>query len=156
MGMSPGEPDVAVSGGQVVEEDVLDDHALPMLNPIAAFRCILSRSFSSDVRYTRFAVQGGDWGNAVTEQMALQLLPELIGIHTNMPATLPDDISKAPQFGTPPPSGLSADEKRRSRYNPDILAVSLCGGPHETQMDGADRGCPSRGVRTWLSSHTRQ
>jgi pimeloyl-ACP methyl ester carboxylesterase len=62
--------------------------------------------------YTRYAAQGGDWGNAVTEQMALQTPPALIGIHTNMPATLPDDIQKALAFGTPPPSGLSPDEQR--------------------------------------------
>lgn len=61
--------------------------------------------------YQRFVAQGGDWGNAVTEQMALQTPPELIGIHTNMPATLPDDVSKALQFNEPPPSGLSNDEK---------------------------------------------
>src|SRR5437763_9022937 len=61
--------------------------------------------------YTRYVAQGGDWGNAVTEQMALQKPPELIGIHTNMPATIPDDIARRLQFGEPPPSGLSAEEQ---------------------------------------------
>jgi pimeloyl-ACP methyl ester carboxylesterase len=61
--------------------------------------------------YTRFVAQGGDWGNAVTEQMALQRPSELIGIHTNMPATVPADVAKALQFGEAPPSGLSADER---------------------------------------------
>jgi pimeloyl-ACP methyl ester carboxylesterase len=61
--------------------------------------------------YTRYVAQGGDWGNAVTEQMALLAPPELVGIHTNMPATIPDDIAKALQSDGPPPSGLSADER---------------------------------------------
>ena len=61
--------------------------------------------------YTRYVAQGGDWGNAVTEQMALQLPPGLVGIHTNMPATLPDDIAKALGTGAAAPAGLSADER---------------------------------------------
>jgi pimeloyl-ACP methyl ester carboxylesterase len=61
--------------------------------------------------YTRFVAQGGDWGNAVTEQMALQQPPELIGIHTNMPATLPADVARALQFSEPAPAGLSAEEQ---------------------------------------------
>jgi pimeloyl-ACP methyl ester carboxylesterase len=65
--------------------------------------------------YVRFVAQGGDWGNAITEQMALQAPPELLGIHTNMPATVPADIAKALQPGGTPPTGLSADEQ--NAYN---------------------------------------
>jgi pimeloyl-ACP methyl ester carboxylesterase len=43
--------------------------------------------------------------------MALQRPPELIAIHTNMPATIPDDIAKALSAGGAAPPGLSADEQ---------------------------------------------
>jgi pimeloyl-ACP methyl ester carboxylesterase len=62
--------------------------------------------------YTEFVAQGGDWGNAVTEQLALLKPPGLLGIHTNMPATVPPDVSKALASGGPEPSGLSAEEKK--------------------------------------------
>jgi hypothetical protein len=61
--------------------------------------------------YTRFVAQGGDWGNADSEVMALQAPPELLGIHTNMPATVPPDVAKALATGGPPPAGLTADER---------------------------------------------
>jgi len=61
--------------------------------------------------YTRFVAQGGDWGNAITEQMALQAPPELIGMHTNMAATVPAEIQTALQLGGQPPYVLSGDEK---------------------------------------------
>jgi pimeloyl-ACP methyl ester carboxylesterase len=62
--------------------------------------------------YKRYVAQGGDWGNAVTEQMALLAPPELIAIHTNLPATLPANVLSALQSKMPAPAGLSADEKR--------------------------------------------
>jgi pimeloyl-ACP methyl ester carboxylesterase len=61
--------------------------------------------------YTRYVAQGGDWGNAVSEVMALQQPPGLLGIHTNMAATVPADVSKALSTGGAAPAGLSADEK---------------------------------------------
>jgi len=61
--------------------------------------------------YTRYVAQGGDWGNAVTEQMALIAPPELIGIHTNMPAAVPSAIAEALLTGNRP-TGLSSDENR--------------------------------------------
>jgi pimeloyl-ACP methyl ester carboxylesterase len=61
--------------------------------------------------YTKYVAQGGDWGNAISEVMALQQPPGLLGIHTNMAATVPADVSKALAVGGPPPAGLSPDEK---------------------------------------------
>ncbi|HEX6719256.1 MAG TPA: epoxide hydrolase [Pyrinomonadaceae bacterium] len=61
--------------------------------------------------YTKYVAQGGDWGNAVSEVMALQQPPGLIGIHTNMSATVPADVSRALAMGGPPPAGLSPDEQ---------------------------------------------
>jgi len=61
--------------------------------------------------YAKYVAQGGDWGNAVSEQMALQQPPGLLGIHTNMAATVPADVAKALAAGGPAPAGLSPEEK---------------------------------------------
>ncbi|WP_353146466.1 epoxide hydrolase family protein [Chryseobacterium sp.] len=60
--------------------------------------------------YNKYVAQGGDWGNAISENMALMAPPALLGIHTNMAATVPGEISDALAKGIPP-AGLNADEK---------------------------------------------
>jgi pimeloyl-ACP methyl ester carboxylesterase len=62
--------------------------------------------------YSRYVAQGGDWGAFVVDQMGLQAPAGLLAIHTNMPATVPADVDEALQAGDPPPSGLSAEERR--------------------------------------------
>jgi pimeloyl-ACP methyl ester carboxylesterase len=64
--------------------------------------------------YRQFVAQGGDWGAGVSNVMAQQAPPELLGIHVNLPGTVPPEIAKALQCGDPPPASLSADE--RSAY----------------------------------------
>ncbi|WP_240312742.1 epoxide hydrolase family protein [Flavihumibacter solisilvae] len=64
--------------------------------------------------YKKYVAQGGDWGNAISEIMALIAPPELLGIHTNMPATVPAEIGQALQAGMPP-ADLSADEANAYR-----------------------------------------
>jgi pimeloyl-ACP methyl ester carboxylesterase len=61
--------------------------------------------------YTRYVAQGGDWGGIVTDMMAAQTVPGLIGIHTNFPGAIPSDINAAAFAGAPTPAGLSDDER---------------------------------------------
>jgi pimeloyl-ACP methyl ester carboxylesterase len=62
--------------------------------------------------YARFVAQGGDWGAQITDVMGAEAPPELLGIHSNMPGTVPADVVKTLGPGGQAPSGLSADESR--------------------------------------------
>jgi len=61
--------------------------------------------------YKNYVSQGGDWGSVIADAMARQAPEGLLGIHVNMPATVPADIAKALKDGDPAPEALSAKEK---------------------------------------------
>ncbi|MFQ6602194.1 epoxide hydrolase family protein [Flavobacterium sp. C3NV] len=61
--------------------------------------------------YKTYVSQGGDWGSVIADAMARQAPEGLLGIHVNMPATVPADIAKALKDGDPAPEALSVKEK---------------------------------------------
>jgi pimeloyl-ACP methyl ester carboxylesterase len=60
--------------------------------------------------YTRYVAQGGDWGTPVSSAMARQAAAGLLGIHINLPATVPPEVAAA-LTGGPVPTGLSEKER---------------------------------------------
>ncbi|RWC47078.1 MAG: epoxide hydrolase [Mesorhizobium sp.] len=65
--------------------------------------------------YTRYVAQGGDWGSPVSSAMARQAPGGLLGIHINLPATIPPEVAAALAAGRPAPAGLS--EKERAAFD---------------------------------------
>ena len=61
--------------------------------------------------YTRYVAQGGDWGSPVSSEMARQKVPGLLGIHINLPAATPPEVTAAFASGAPLPEGLSDKER---------------------------------------------
>jgi pimeloyl-ACP methyl ester carboxylesterase len=60
--------------------------------------------------YTRYVAQGGDWGAPISSAMARQATAGLLGIHINLPATVPPEVTAA-LGGGPLPAGLSEKER---------------------------------------------
>jgi len=70
--------------------------------------------------YTRYVAQGGDWGTPISSAMARQAAAGLLGIHINLPATVPPEVAAVLPMGGPAPEGLS--EKERAVF--DALVAS--------------------------------
>jgi pimeloyl-ACP methyl ester carboxylesterase len=62
--------------------------------------------------YTRFVAQGGDTGSPITQAMAVEAPPELLGIHVSFASVVPADVGAALARGEPAPASLSAEERR--------------------------------------------
>jgi pimeloyl-ACP methyl ester carboxylesterase len=104
--------------------------------------------------YTRYVAQGGDWGAFVVDQMGLQAPAGLLGIHTNMPATVPADVDKALLAGQPVPSGLSTEERRAyqqlERTFKQVDYARLMASRPQTLYGIADSPV---GLAAWLLDH---
>jgi pimeloyl-ACP methyl ester carboxylesterase len=78
----------------------------------------IARAWAELIRrlgYTRYVAQGGDWGSPVSGAMARQAPAGLLGIHINLPATVPPDVASILAGGGPAPAGLS--EKERAAFD---------------------------------------
>ena len=107
--------------------------------------------------YHRYVAQGGDWGNAISEVMALQQPPGLLAIHTNMPATVPAEIVKLIPGG-PEPAGLSADEKHAWAQLVDFYANGLGYAQEMTHRPQTLYGIADSpiGLAAWILDHDIQ
>ena len=105
--------------------------------------------------YDRYVAQGGDWGGQIVDLMGALAPPGLIGIHTNFPGAVRDDVTAAVVSGGPPPSGLDEEETRlyeklRDFWATDV-AYALELGTHPQTLYGiADSPV---GLAAWLLDH---
>ena len=75
--------------------------------------------------YDRYVAQGGDWGGQVVDLMGAQAPTGLIGIHTNFPGAVRDDVTAAVVSGGPPPAGLDDEETRLYEKLRDFWATDV-------------------------------
>jgi len=105
--------------------------------------------------YPRFAAQGGDVGSIVCHAMGEQAPPELLGIHVNLPGTVPPEVGKALLNNEPTPAAFSAEEKRayeqikelRTRH---IAYALMMGTRPQTLYALADSPV---GLAAWILDH---
>ncbi len=105
--------------------------------------------------YDRYVASGGDWGGQIVDLMAAKAPPGLIGIHTNFPGAVRDDVTAAVPSGSPPPAGLDAEETRlyeklKEFWATDV-AYALEMGTHPQTLYGiADSPV---GLAAWMLDH---
>ncbi|MGH2666508.1 epoxide hydrolase family protein [Flavobacterium sp.] len=106
--------------------------------------------------YKNYVAQGGDWGAGIVHSMALMAPQGLLGIHSNLPATLPNEAGKA-LGGNAAPEEFSA--KERAAF--DQLNKAIKGGwfTYKTTMETRPQGIgygladSPAGLAAWLFLH---
>jgi pimeloyl-ACP methyl ester carboxylesterase len=107
--------------------------------------------------YNQFVAQGGDWGASITQQLALFAPENVLGIHSNMPGTVPADILAKAIANAPPPAALTGDELHAYRQLADFYthhlgyAVEMANRP-ETLYGLMDSPI---GLAAWILDHDK-
>src|SRR4029453_12169 len=106
--------------------------------------------------YARYVAQGGDWGSPVTSAMARQAAAGLLGIHINLPATVPPEVAAA-IGGGPVPAGLSEKERAvleglmtNAKKGNSAYFTMMTERPQTVGYGGTD---PPAGLAAWILVH---
>lgn len=106
--------------------------------------------------YKKYVAQGGDWGAGIVNSMALQEPAGLLGIHSNLPATLPTEGGKALASGTAP---AHFSDKERASFSHLSKAMRQGDFTYKTTMTTRPQAVgyalndsPS-GLAAWLLLH---
>ncbi|GAA0299595.1 epoxide hydrolase [Sphingomonas oligophenolica] len=105
--------------------------------------------------YTRYVAQGGDWGAIIVANMGVQAPPGLLAIHSNLVGAVPPDVDAAALAGSPPPAGLSGDEKQAYEqlaffYGHGLAYAQEMGNRPQTLYGIADSPI---GLAAWILDH---
>ena len=107
--------------------------------------------------YARYVAQGGDWGSPISQAMARQAPPGLLGIHVNLPATVPPEVAAALAEGRPAPAGLT--EKERAAFDTLDMGIRTGGRAYFAMMTarpqtlGYGIGDSPAGLAAWILVH---
>jgi len=107
--------------------------------------------------YTRYVAQGGDWGAGVVQAMGRLAPAGLLGIHSNLPATLPPEVAAALAGGGPAPAGLSEQERAvfdtltKSARNRNLAYVTMMGARPQAVSYGLTDS--PAGLAGWMLVH---
>ncbi|MBD2068209.1 epoxide hydrolase [Leptolyngbya sp. FACHB-671] len=106
--------------------------------------------------YTRYVAQGGDWGSPITSAMARQAPAGLLGVHLNLPATIPPEIATVLASGNPAPADLSEQERAAfdslDTFNKKDRAYAVMMGTRPQTVGYGLSDSPA-GLAAWLLGH---
>ncbi|WP_082577866.1 epoxide hydrolase family protein [Flavobacterium sp. Root186] len=106
--------------------------------------------------YKRYVAQGGDWGAGIVQSMALLAPQGLLGIHSNLPATLPNEAAMA-LGGNTVPAGFS--EKETAAFKQLNNTIKSGGFIYKTTMESRPQGVgygindSPVGLASWIFLH---